>query len=235
MQFLKKEQIRLNGIKNIAIFADCGCVPEWQKTFPRLLKKVWDEYSPELFILAGDIALTGFYFDYSKIVRYMKPIPSRLAAVPGNHDRPAVLFRRFFGSVHKTIDVDKWRFICEDTSDKKIDARRIQRMQKDIRDNSIIIFHVPPATDNWSFYSLQDESSAMFYDFAKNNRNKIHAMYFGHIHGYSEHDFMGIPMIVTGGAAQSKVIKNNRYNEDTSLEMIIFDVSTGKISKCELD
>ena len=67
MGVLKRKRISLNGIKRIAILADAGCREGWEKNFPRLLKKVWREYHPQLFIVAGDLALHGTDNEYKCI------------------------------------------------------------------------------------------------------------------------------------------------------------------------
>ncbi len=235
MRILKKKRLKLEGVNTIAILADCGCVKDWEDHFPNLLSRVWEEHSPQLFIIAGDVALRGRLQYYRRIIRYMKKIPAKWIAVPGNHDRPLIVFKKYFGSVHKVIDIDKWRFIGTNTANKKFTPREARWLEKNISENSIIFSHIPPRIDGWTFYSLQEESSIRFLNVIKKNHQKIKAVFLGHIHGLSEKEFMDIPMIITGGAAHSRVIKNNQYNEDTFLQMMIFDVSTGEMRVCKMD
>ena len=234
MNIIKQKNISLNGIEKIAILADCGCVKDWEDRFPRLLEDVWRTHSPQIFIVLGDIVLRGRYKYFKKIISYMNSIPAKWIALPGNHDRPFIFFRRYFGSLYKIIDVDGWRFIGLNTADKKFTKRRARWLDKNIMENTIILSHIPPDLEGWSFYSLPYKHSERFLKVIAKNRKKIKAAFFGHIHGLSEKKYMDIPMIVTGGAAHSKVIKNNRYNEDTFPEMAIFYVKTGGINIHEM-
>jgi len=229
MGIIKAKQKKLDGINTIAILADCGCVRDWEEHFPGLLAKVWQDYKPQLFIVVGDISLQGSFLNYRMILKYMNNVSADWIAVPGNHDRPLLVFRKYFGAVRKVIDIGKWRFIGLNTAEKKFTERNARWLEKNIRENTIIFSHTPPGIEGWTFYSLPVESSRRFLETVKRNCQMIKKIFFGHIHGLSEKEFMGIPMIVTGGAAKSRVIKNNKYNEDTSLEMIIFDVPSGDI------
>ena len=158
MAILKGENITLSGIKTVAILADCGCVRDWEDHFPRLLARVWEEHSPGLFIVAGDVALRGRFSYYKKIIKYMNSVSADWAAVPGNHDRPLPVFRKFFGSVHKVIDIGKWRFIGLNTANKEFTEREARWFEKNIKENTIIFSHVPPGIDGWTFYSLPESS-----------------------------------------------------------------------------
>ena len=59
-------------------------------------------------------------------------------------------------------------------------------------------------------------------------------MYFGHIHGYSERSYLGIPMTVTGALAESLVVKGNRYQGKGFFEMVIFDAKSGNTRLCKM-
>ena len=228
MPIVKRKRTSLEGVEKIAILADCGCVKNWEEGFPELLGRVWDVHSPGLFIVIGDIGMRGSFYHYGRILKYMKKYPARWIALPGNHDRPLFMFRLFFGSPRKRVDAGKWRFIGINTSKKVFTEKESKWMAKEIKDNSIILSHMPPSVEGWSFYSMPVESTARFFNIIDKNRSKVKAMFFGHIHGHSEMHYSGIPMTVTGGSAQSRVIRNNRYNEKAKLEMVIFNTGTGE-------
>jgi predicted phosphodiesterase len=234
MPIIKNIKISLSGIEKIAILADCGCVKDWEEHFPRLLEDVWKTHSPQLFIVIGDIVLRGRFRYFNNIIKYIDRIPSKWAGLPGNHDRPLIIFKKYFGSLHKIIDVGIWRLIGVNTADKKFTRRESAWLEKNIAKNTIILSHVPPDIEGWGFYSLPSSDSKRFLDIVRKYRDSIKAVFFGHIHGLSRKEFAGVPMIVTGGAAHSKVIKNNRYNENTLLEMVIFDVRTGEMKIHEM-
>lgn len=229
MTIIKQQYCKLDNINKIAILADCGCVSEWETTFPEFLDKVWQKHKPELFIIIGDLVLTGRCSEYKKLLGYLEKYPAKFVAVPGNHDRPLLFFYRYFGCVRKIADVGEWRFICLNTAYKKF--FRIQKywLQKHIRPNTIILSHVPPKFGEWEFYSLPVRSTKHFMNAIAANSQKIKAVFCGHIHGYSGQVYEGVRMIVTGGCARSRAIYDNRYNEKAPLEMIIFDVKSGEI------
>ena len=60
MSVIRQKYSKLENIKTIAIFSDIACRADWELNFPRLLKKVRKRYSPDLFIVPGDLALNGY-------------------------------------------------------------------------------------------------------------------------------------------------------------------------------
>jgi len=131
--------------------------------------------------------------------------------------------------------VGKWRFIGVNTSNRMFLKKEEDFIEKHIRENTIVFSHLPPEAPGWTFHSLWPRSSNRFLALVKRHQNKIHSMYFGHIHGYSERDYLGVPMVVTGAVAESKIVRDNAYQGPGSFEMVIFDVATGKRQLCELD
>ena len=235
MKYIKKRYSRIDGVKTIAITADVACRDGWEKNFPRLLDKVWNEYHPELFIVPGDLAVNATKEEYHNILECLETIPSQLAAVPGDHDRPLKNFMAHFGATRKVIDVGRWRFIGCNTSNRMFLKKEALWIEKNIRQDSVIFSHVPPEADGWTFHSLWPKSSNHFLNCVRKHKKNIHSMYFGHIHGFSERSYEGIPMTVTGAVAESKVVRNNKYNEQGFYEMVLFDVATGKTKICKTD
>lgn len=234
MSIIKGKYTVLKNINKIAILADPGCREGWQNNFPRLLKKVWGEHHPELFIICGDVTLNSFKAQYSEIIAVMNSVAARWVAVPGDHDRPLNNFVKYFGFTHKVIDAGKWRFIGINTSNRMFLKKDAEWIKKNTKHNSVIFSHVPPEARGWTFHSLWPKSSSHFLDVVRKNHKEIKAMYFGHLHGFSQREFMGIPMIITGAAAESKVIRNNKYSGRGFLEMVIFNVKTSRRQICRM-
>jgi 3',5'-cyclic AMP phosphodiesterase CpdA len=234
MKIIKEKYSRLDDINTIAILADAACRKGWEKNFSPLLDKVMREHSPQLFVVAGDMALNALDEEYLAIMSYIEKYPAKWAVVPGDHDRPLKFFLKYFGPARKVIDVGKWRFIGINTSNRMFLKREKEWIDGNIRENSIIISHLPPEADGWTFHSLWPKSSDYFLDTVKRHRKNIHSMYFGHIHGYSEREHLGIPMIVTGAVAESLVVQDNGYHGPGFFEMVIFDVKTGKTRLCKM-
>ena len=215
--------------------ADPACREGWEKNFPRLLKKVWNEHHPEVFLIAGDLALHAYQSEYKRILHYMKKIPTYWIAVPGDHDVPLKNFQKSFGSLRKVIDIGKWRFIGLNTSNRMFLHKEELWFEKNVRNNSIVFSHVPPEASGWTFHSLWPKSSDRFLKMVKRNQRKIHSMFFGHIHGFTRRKAFGVPMIVTGAVAESRRVRNNRYDGKGFFEMIVFYVKSGRTSICKLN
>ncbi len=234
MHIIREPYARLEGIDTVAILADPGCRAGWERNFPPLLETVMREHAPQLFVVAGDMSLNSLDDEYRAIIRYMDRNEGRWASVPGDHDRPLRTFQRYFGATRKVLDVGRWRFIGINTANRMFLRREREWIDAHIRPNSIIISHLPPEADGWTFHSLWPKSSDHFLATVRRHQKKIHSMYFGHIHGYSERDYLGIPMIATGGVAESLIVRDNAYRGPGDFEMVIFDVASGKTKLCVL-
>jgi calcineurin-like phosphoesterase family protein len=229
MSVIKQKYSRLENIRTIAILADPACRVGWERNFPRLLKKVREVYAPDLFIVAGDLALNGYEKEYRTVLKYINSRKNeKWVAVPGDHDKSIKNFRKYFGSTRKIVDVDKWRFIGVNTANRMFLKREADWIHNNIKNNSIIFSHLPPEVEGWTFHSLWPKSSNRFLAIIKKYRKKIKGMYFGHIHGFSEKKILNIPITVSGAIAEAKIVKNNRYSGKGSLKMSLFFVDSGK-------
>lgn len=232
---IKSSYTKLNNIKNIAILADPGCRSGWEKNFPGLLAKVRKLHKPDVFLVAGDMTLNSYKSEYDAILKYVnaKGYENEIwASIPGDHDRPLKNFTRYLGRTRKVIDIDKWRFIGINTSNRMFLKKEADWIKKHIRRNSIILSHLPPEAEGWTFHSLWPKSSNNFLRIVKKYRTSIKGMYFGHIHGFTRRKYLGIPMTVTGAVAESRKVSNNRYSGDGFFEMVIFRVKNGKTAIC---
>jgi predicted phosphodiesterase len=234
MDIIRKKYSELHGIKTVAIMADPACRAGWEKNFPPLLDHVWRKHKPELFIVAGDLAVYGTPKEFEDTIDVMKPYPARLAAVPGDHDRPLKTFMRYFGSTRKIVDAGNWRFIGINTAGRKFPKTESDFLEKNLRPNSLIFSHLPPGVDGWTFHSFRQPDSDRFLSIIDRHAPKIRAAFFGHIHGYSRRTRSGVPLIVTGAVAESLVVRNNCYNCTGFYQMMIFDTATGKLSLCRM-
>jgi Icc-related predicted phosphoesterase len=234
MNIIKNKYSELRGIKTIAILADPGCRPGWKKNFTRLLERVWRAHHPDLFLVAGDLVLNGSPAEYEETISVIQRYPAVWAAVPGDHDPPLKNFVRYFGSTRKVIDVGKWRFIGVNTANRMFLKSESDFIKKHLRPNSIILSHVPPEAEGWTFHSLWPRSSDRFLSIIDRHRGKIRAAFFGHIHGYSVRKRSGVPLIATGAVAESFAVRDNRYAGPGFFEMMIFNTTTGAITLCAM-
>jgi hypothetical protein len=234
MKILKGKYSELRGIRTVAILADPGCRDGWRDTFPPLLERVWRLHRPELFLVAGDLAINGTREEYETIVSAMKPYPALLAAVPGDHDLPLKTFMRYFGSTRKVIDAGKWRFVGINTANRAFPKSEAEFLENHLRSNSVILSHTPPGVDGWTFHSLQPLQSERLLSIIDRHASKIRAAFFGHIHGHSRRERSGVPLIATGGIAESWTIRNNCYAGPGKVQMMLLRTATGKITQCKI-
>jgi hypothetical protein len=235
MNIIKEKYSELRDIKTVAILADPACRAGWEENFPRLLERVWRIHRPELFLVAGDLAIHGSPGEFRAIISAMKRYPSRLAAVPGDHDRPLKNFMSHFGSIRKIIDAGKWRFLGVNTSNRMFLKSEADFLENHIRPNTLILSHMPPGVDGWTFHSLGPPYSDRFLSIIDRHASKIAAAFFGHMHGYSRRKRSGVPFFVTGAVAESLTVRNNRYAGPGFFQMMIFNTATGKLTLCRMN
>lgn len=234
MNIIKARQSTLESIQTVAVCADIGCRTGWEKNFRPLLEHVWRTHRPGAFLVAGDLTLNSAPDEYERLISILEPYPSWIAGVPGDHDRPLSNFRRYFGATRKVVNIGKWRFICANTSSRMFSRSEEEFVQRNMRTNAVILSHLPPEAEGWTFHSLWPRSSDRFLSLIDRNRRSITAAFFGHIHGHSVRERSGIPLIATGGVAESLTVRDNRYSGRGRLQMTIFDVATGAITLCEM-
>ncbi len=233
-RIVKEAVVRLDNVTTVGILADPGCRAGWERNFPPLLEKAARDHAPQAYLVAGDLTLNSTEDEYRRIIFHIEKTDAAWITVPGDHDRPLAPFRRYFGATRRVADIGKWRFIGVNTANRMFLRTEEEWIDRHIRPHSIIVSHMPPMADGWTFHSLWPRSSARLLDTVSRHRRKIEAMYFGHIHGHSVREFRGIPMTATGGVAESWTVRNNRYDGPGPIQMIIFDVKSGKTSLCAL-
>lgn len=234
MNIIKSRHAVLEDITTVAILADPGCRAGWEKNFPPILNHVWKTHRPGAFLVAGDMSLNSYPEEYETIIGMMAPYPAVIAAVPGDHDRPVKNFMKYFGTTRKVVDIGEWRFIMVNTSNRMFLKKEADFIEGNLRERNVILSHVPPEAEGWTFHSLWPRSSDRFLALIDAHRDRIRAAFFGHIHGHSVRERSGVPLIATGGIAESKIVRGNRYDGDGKLQMMVFAIPTGEISLCEM-
>jgi hypothetical protein len=235
MKILREPHIDIGDVATVAFLADAGCRESWMRNLPPLLEQVWERHRPELFCVAGDLSVNGLPEEYEAMIRVLEPCPAMLAAVPGDHDRPLRIFTRYFGATRKIIDAGPRRFIGLNTAGRRFSAREAGYLEASLGKKNIIFSHLPPAREGWTFHSLSKISSDRFLDLLSAHAGAIEACFFGHIHGFSIRLFGGIPLIATGGVAESWTVHGNGYRCGGFHEMMILDTASGRISLCRME
>jgi 3',5'-cyclic AMP phosphodiesterase CpdA len=235
MNIIRNKFSQVHDIKTVAILADAACRAGWEDSFLPLLSHVWRKHKPDLFLVAGDLAVHGTAEEFQRVIAALAPYPAWLAAVPGDHDKPLKEFVKHFGSTRKVVDVGKWRFLGINTAHRAFSEREADFLEGNLHRNTLILSHVPPGLDGWTFHSLGPPSSARFLSIIDRHRSKVRAAFFGHIHGYSRRVYADIPFIVTGAVAESWTVRNNCYEGPGFYQMMLFDTRSGALSLCRMD
>ena len=235
MKIIKQKYSELRDIRTVAILADPACRACWEKNTPKILEHVWRTHRPDLFVVAGDLAVDGTDSEYRTILSALKRYPAWLAAVPGDHDLPLKNFINHFGPARKIIDAGKWRFIGVNTAGRIFPKSESGFLENHLRHNTLIFSHMPPGVDGWTFHSLRPRHSERFLSILDRHAPDIRAAFFGHIHGYSRRTYAGVPLYVTGGVAESWSVRSNQYAGPGFFQMMIFDTTTGMLTLCKMD
>ena len=235
MHIVKGKFTELSDVRTVAILADPACRTCWKGSTPPLLEYVWRKHKPELFLVAGDLAVQGASREYREFLSAVRRYPAWLAAVPGDHDKSLKTFMSHFGATRKVIDVGKWRFIGLNTANRMFPVKEADFLESHLRPNTVIFTHIPPGVKGWTFHSFRPYYSNRFLSIIDRHASKIKAAFFGHIHGYSRREYARVPLYTTGGVAESWVVSNNRYAGPGSPQMMIFKIETGKVTLCRMD
>lgn len=235
MDIIKEKYSELHDIKTVALLADPACRTCWGVNTPLLLEHVWRTHRPELFLVAGDLAVHGASDEYKVFISALERYPARLAAVPGDHDRPLRNFMSHFGSTRKVIDAGEWRFVGLNTANRTFSKNEADFLESHIQPNTVIFTHIPPGVEGWTFHSFQPYYSNRFFSIIDRHPLKVAAAFFGHIHGYSRREYSGVPLFCTGGVAESYTVRNNRYDGPGPSRVLIFNTGNGQITPCGTD
>lgn len=235
MDIIKNKYSKLENIETVAILADPACRSCWKKNTPPLMEHVWGKYRPDLFLVAGDLAVNGAAGEFQAFIAEMERYPALMAAVPGDHDLPLQTFMRYFGPTRKIIDVGQWRFIGLNTANRVFSKSEAEFLDRNIRPNTLIFTHIPPGVDGWTFHSFRPYYSGRFLSIIDRHASDIKGAFFGHIHGYSRKEYAGVPLVCTGGVAESYAVRNNGYGGPGRFQMMLFNTGTGKMTLCRRD
>jgi len=235
MQIIKEKYSELHDVRTVALLADPACRNCWGVNTPSLLEHVWRLHRPELFLVAGDLAVHGTSDEYRTFISALERYPARLAAVPGDHDRPLRSFMSYFGSTRKVIDAGKWRFVGLNTANRMFSKSEADFLESHIRPDTVIFTHIPPGVEGWTFHSFPPYYSNRLFSIMDRHPSKVAAAFFGHIHGYSRREYSGIPLFCTGGVAESYTVRNNRYDGPGPSRMLILNTEDGQITPCGTD
>ena len=190
----------------------------------RVLQDALDKNKYDFVMHLGDFtknaSITGTYW----LLNDIKPVLGKtpLYMIPGNHDitRRIGLTKKHFTdkSFYETVMGPRYYwfafgdtlFITLDSSDTGLDDAQLAWFDttlKKIRPgfkNCIVFGHVPPANSRPDFFEdhiMQPDTVKKFEQIVK--KHKINAMFFGHVHFFSQSKFAGIDFYTLPSSGQA--------------------------------
>lgn len=192
--------------------------------------------SPDFILQLGDFVSEGTVDEYREHVAVLDA-KARLPLLRciGNHDRSKpngdadkVLYDAVFGPRDYFFDRGGWRFVCLDSSDRKVTPAQLAWLDKalDTPKRKVVFTHAPPdyiksvaplaevgPLEEWSSDEKEAESqknalSDFFTNYFKDgsaefealvSRRGVAAVFMGHIHAFWAADFKGVRYIISGG------------------------------------
>jgi predicted phosphodiesterase len=190
------------------------------RTFQRVLKEAVQQ-KPDFIIHTGDLTNWGRYDEYTAVLEIIENFQVPIVFIIGNHEMVSKYgvrwFKHIFGPLNFYFDIGRCRFVCINNNDevvesffKDIAGKAKEADKKDegikkletlihVKKQNFIVMHVPPPADIFQFHSFT-RNSELFMNTVKRNASCISRIFCGHIHGYGETVYGGVPCIVTGGA-----------------------------------
>lgn len=199
LQFINSKEITLPRIKNVVFFGDPGCTGfnEYSQNIVAKILKI----KTDLFVILGDIVYRGTKEELSHAVDfYKKGTKTPVFTICGNHDMPC--YSEFFGLSTYSIISNNFIILVLDNSIKSFSKEDLEfldaELKKNKNKNALILFHRPPPTDLEPVGIKQAEWNDLKSVLDK-YKDRIAAIFSGHIHALQEYSLDGYRIFITGG------------------------------------
>ena len=179
------------------------------------------QHKPDFIIHTGDLTTWGRYDEYMAALEITENYQVPIVFIIGNHEMVSKYgvrwFKHIFGPLNFYFDIGRYRFVCINNNNEVVElffekftgkAKEVDKKDEGIKNletllhvkkQNFIVMHVPPPADIFRFHSFF-RNSELFMNTVKRNASCISRIFCGHIHGYGETVYGGVPCIVTGGA-----------------------------------
>ncbi|MBO8160105.1 MAG: metallophosphoesterase [Thermosipho sp. (in: Bacteria)] len=179
----------------VAVYGDS----RWGNRIHKKIVQKIQEYSPLAVVHLGDMVNRGDVFDewqtFFEITEPLRQI-SYFQVVKGNHEKPDIYFRKYFGVYNYYSDFGDWRFIYLDLEtgiEKAISFLNQYHNSKTIVFMHFPVFTVGPYCENKFVLSLKK-----LHEVFKNNNIKL--VFSAHEHNYQRFFVDGVVYVISGGA-----------------------------------
>ena len=198
--------------KNDYRFAVMGDNKNSIKTYQSMISMINDDPSILFTINTGDMVFDGATQKYLFFLNQLKQFKNPSIVVPGNHDVAddgVENYKRIFGPFYYSFNLKDSYFIAlDDSNENRIDKWQMQWLAKELQrskgyKNVFVFMHVPPYDPRVPMkdqpgHSMKDTKNAKELLSLLKDRG-ITMLFLGHIHGYFNGNFNGVPYTITGG------------------------------------
>jgi predicted phosphodiesterase len=178
----------------------------------------------------GDLTPSATSDEYVHAEETLNESPVPVMVTPGNHDirnNGVLEFEKRFGPTRYCFTYGNVTFAFVDSSDMSISEDDLHWMEGVFKGatHKIIVTHAPSYDPFGGNHTLDAGSSDRIQQFAL--KEKVDAVFSGHIHAYSMLDIDGTAFVITGGAGGSLV--------NGSFHFVRVNVTAGMFSYQEVD
>lgn len=187
----------------IAIFGD---TKEGVDIFTRIMEACERDSEIEAIVHTGDLVHGGCSKEFSALGEIIQKTSRKpFLPVPGNHDfhnGSQQEYSTAFGRLHYTFKMGRrvWIFmnLTRSVSDMELSWLRSVMKRNDPSVPKVIIMHVPPIDPRPGMHHCAPSDGAKALGKLLKNENVEH-IFAGHIHGFYQVEWEGIPVTITGG------------------------------------
>ncbi|SHH51677.1 metallophosphoesterase family protein [Thermosipho atlanticus] len=185
-------------------------------TFEKIISKINNDPTVKFVINTGDMVFDGNPIKYDFFLKQIKKFKVPLLVVPGNHDisdNGYENYINFFGPLYYSFSIKNSYFIILNNANQtEVDPYQMLWLEKNLNFSQqykyrFVFMHVPlfdPRFEQQPGHSMKNLKNAnKLLDLFK--KYKVTMLFFGHIHGFFEGNWDGVPYLITGGAGAELV------------------------------
>ena len=179
-------------------------------TFGNIIEAINEDNEVKFVVNTGDMVFDGSPVKYNFLLKQIRKLRKPFLTVPGNHDvedHGVENYLRIFGPLYYSFHVGPAYFIVLDNSnEKRIDPYQMEWLREELMKSQnyryrFVFMHVPifdPRVRKQPGHSMRDVKNAKEVVSILKEYN-VTMVFTGHIHGYFEGRWDGVPFIISGG------------------------------------
>jgi len=198
-QCVEEKEIHLKRIKDIVLMGDIACTP-FNETSKKVLSEIL-KINTDLFIVLGDLSFLGTEKELNDVADFCNPkVTVPIFTLCGNHDIKG--FSQVFGMATYAIILDQFVICVLDNSHNHFSEDSFIFLEyilgKYREERFLITFHIPPPT-NLDKRTLERSEWEKLKAVSDQHRDRIDAIFTGHIHGFQEYYLDSYRIFISGG------------------------------------